>query len=72
MRQLGPITILHSLILLDAHGEKLESLSPASACGRDAVLSANWLETHGDLATSKSERWTRVSANMWLATSPKR
>lgn len=40
--------------------------------GADAVLSAIWLEGHGDTVTLISERWKLVAHNMWLVTSPKK
>lgn len=73
MRRLGRTTILECLTFSTASGVKLKNRSSLTdASGRNVVLNVEWLERSGDLVTLNSETWTPLSANIWLATSPKK
>lgn len=47
-----------------------EPVQPAQY-GVAAVLNATWLETHGDMETSISERWMLVAPDIWRVISKK-
>lgn len=68
----GPTIMRGFSIWSLATGDKLSSPELEGVSGLNAVLHVEWSEIPGDLEISKSERWYRLSANIWRATPQKK